>query len=410
MTTNDAVEEIFDEVDTNRDGRIDKDELRKWASKPEEVTTFSHDSSSCEIDRGHGSTVWDDRYRSKVGSQSTLDFVVDRPSSYDTTITSRNFVNEKVIRTSSTDETNRYLATSIDHIYKDLNPKIIRRAATDRPVTYEQRVLVRYLQPPPLPPPEPLIIKEVRPEQPPPPPPLIIHERATNISQEPPLILRERPPVVHGSASETTIRYLPAIPVPPRSVVVERFPPPPAKKGDIIIERWLPYGPQPERPTIVQRAPANIEYQQPSITIHAYDNVQLRIVRKVEQLGVTQEDPEAYVARYGRTLLDSTTLVHEARNAGVVEDISAPIGSSSIITHRRGNTVDFDHSHEIINQDFSSSAGTTYEGSHRITGGETVALGNRTFSSSSGFGHSTSGGTVTEIQGGYRVGDAAYRY
>ncbi|CAF4782660.1 unnamed protein product, partial [Rotaria magnacalcarata] len=62
---------------------------------------------------------------------------------------------------------------------------------------------------------------------------------------------------------------------------------------------------------------------------------------------------EAYVARYGNSLLDSATLVQEARNAGVVEDISTPLSSSSTITHRRVNTVGFDHSNEIINQDYS---------------------------------------------------------
>ncbi|CAF4310952.1 unnamed protein product, partial [Rotaria magnacalcarata] len=68
-----------------------------------------------------------------------------------------------------------------------------------------------------------------------------------------------------------------------------------------------------------------------------------------------QEDPDDYIARYGRSLLDSATLVHEARNAGVVEDISAPPSSSSITTHKRGNIVDFDY-----------SAGTGYEGTQRV--------------------------------------------
>ncbi|CAF4914671.1 unnamed protein product, partial [Rotaria magnacalcarata] len=47
---------------------------------------------------------------------------------------------------------------------------------------------------------------------------------------------------------------LPAVPVPPRSVVIERYPPAPEKPRDIIIERWLPYGPESARRTIVQRA------------------------------------------------------------------------------------------------------------------------------------------------------------
>jgi hypothetical protein len=38
-------------------------------------------------------------------------------------------------------------------------------------------------------------------------------------------------------------------------------------------------------------------------------------------LGVTQEDPQAYVSRYGASLLEASTLVQQARSAGVIEDI-----------------------------------------------------------------------------------------
>jgi hypothetical protein len=91
--------------------------------------------------------------------------------------------------------------------------------------------------------------------------------------------------------------------------------------GDIIIERWTPYGPQPERPKIVQPAPPPINYPAPSHTVIVYDNVQSNIVRKFERLGVIQQDPDEYVTRYGSSLLDSATLVQQARNAGVTEDI-----------------------------------------------------------------------------------------
>jgi hypothetical protein len=140
-------------------------------------------------------------------------------------------------------------------------------------------------------------------------------------------------------------RYLPPIPVPPRSLVVERYPPAPEKPrkriififlflfllsqivvffcylGDIIIERWCPYGPQPERQQIVQPAPPPIKYPAPSHTVIVYDSVQSNIVRKFERLEATQEDPDAYVARYGTPLLAPTTLIQQARNAGVTEDI-----------------------------------------------------------------------------------------
>lgn len=48
------------------------------------------------------------------------------------------------------------------------------------------------------------------------------------------------------------------------------------------------------------------------------------MIRQFQRLGVTQQNPEAYVARYGVTLLDSATLVQQARTAGVVEDIVNP--------------------------------------------------------------------------------------
>ena len=45
------------------------------------------------------------------------------------------------------------------------------------------------------------------------------------------------------------------------------------------------------------------------------------MIRKFERLGVIQQDPQDYVARYGPSLLDSATLVQKARNAGIIEDI-----------------------------------------------------------------------------------------
>jgi hypothetical protein len=68
-------------------------------------------------------------------------------------------INETVINTSSSEETKRYLERPGANIYVDLNPKIIRRATTERPLTLEQRVRIRCLQPPPLPPPE--VMKDI---------------------------------------------------------------------------------------------------------------------------------------------------------------------------------------------------------------------------------------------------------
>ena len=91
--------------------------------------------------------------------------------------------------------------------------------------------------------------------------------------------------------------------------------------GDIIIERWLPYGPQPERRTIVERVQNTVTYPEPRNKIIVYEGVEARVVRQFEKDGVIREDPAHYVARYGGTLLDSSTLVQMARNAGVFEDL-----------------------------------------------------------------------------------------
>ena len=52
-----------------------------------------------------------------------------------------------------------------------------------------------------------------------------------------------------------------------------------------------------------------------------YEPVQVRIVRQFQRLGVTQANPQQYLQQYGAQLLDATTLVQQARSAGVVEDI-----------------------------------------------------------------------------------------
>jgi len=210
-------------------------------------------------------------------------------------------------------------------LYVDANPQIIRRQAPGGVQTYTQNIKVRFLQPPAVPPPGPLIIKEVRPPQPPVPPPLRIKQQAPPLPQPPPLVLRERPPQPPASqASQTVIRKLAALPVPPRSVIIERLPAAPAKPRDIIIERWVPYGAAAKRKTVVQRAEAAKGYTAPKNVIIQYEQAQVRVVRQFQRLGVTQANPQAYLQQYGAQLLDASSLVQQARAAGVVEDISPP--------------------------------------------------------------------------------------
>ncbi len=91
--------------------------------------------------------------------------------------------------------------------------------------------------------------------------------------------------------------------------------------GDIIIERWIPYSAMSKRKTIVQRAEAAKAYPKPRNVIIQYEAPQVRVVRQFQRLGVTPENPQAYVQRYGASLFDAQTLVQQARAAGVIEDI-----------------------------------------------------------------------------------------
>jgi hypothetical protein len=91
--------------------------------------------------------------------------------------------------------------------------------------------------------------------------------------------------------------------------------------GDIIIERWIPYSYKSERRTIVESVTDVVKYAEPRNQIIIYEGVDTRIARKFEKYDVVREDPAAYAARYGGSLLDSVTLVQQARNYGVNEDL-----------------------------------------------------------------------------------------
>jgi hypothetical protein len=91
--------------------------------------------------------------------------------------------------------------------------------------------------------------------------------------------------------------------------------------GDIIVERWLPYEPRPPPRTVRIAAATGPLPTPPRNTIIQYQPLPARIVRQFQRLGVTRADPQAYIREHGGSLLDSATLLHEARAHGVVEDL-----------------------------------------------------------------------------------------
>ena len=343
----DAARAIFNTVDTNRDGTIDRQEFQQFVGS----------AGSAGGAGGYGAS-WGGSYGSDIGLAGSSSSVFESSGSYGSGAYGSGafgaeYAGAGYSGASSYDlssagygaggavigggnigynagaayssQSAQVYATDAQGLYQDPNPQIIRRPAPGGVQTYTQNIRVRFLQPPPVPAPGPLIIKEVRPPQPPVPPPLRIRQVGQALPQPPPLVLRERPP--HPPpviASQTIIRRLPGLPVPPRSVIIERLPPLPPRPRDIIIERWVPYGPQAKRRTIVQRAAAVQPYPAPRNIIIQYEPAQVRVVRQFQRLGVSQASPAAYAQQYGLSLLDSASLLAQARAAGVVEDISPP--------------------------------------------------------------------------------------
>ncbi|CAF1664404.1 unnamed protein product, partial [Adineta ricciae] len=338
----------LEEGDPNENRSINKHEFRELVSNIEGTSSSTYETSGYRL-HGHevGASQFDRNNYQTLSSGINLAGNSNSRRLQQNTYTTResvavvnSFTNETVIETHSSEETNRFLERTAN-ICKDPDPIVVQKTVADRPVTYQQRVLVRYLQPPAVQPPGPLIIKEVREPQAAPLPPLVIREYPEPAVTPPPLVLRERPPMPPlPIPSETIIRRIPGPPPPPRSIIVERFPAPPEKPRDIIIERWLPYGPAPERRTIIEEAPSvdSVSCSECRNQIIVYERVEPRVVRRLEKEDIVRENPADYIARYGNTLLDSTTLIETARNAGIYEDLSLPALSYSNI---RASTIDY---------------------------------------------------------------------
>jgi hypothetical protein len=154
MSSN-ATRGSFNEVDTNHDGKIDRSEFSKWANTtPDE----GFDSSSTSPTRGYF-------LRGSYGSadiRTDASYEIDGNADFDQMDLNRHKVNERrefvndesaVDGTSSiTHYTSRY-PTDGRGFYLDPHPEIITRPDPGPAPTYKQNIIIRYLQPPPLPPP-----------------------------------------------------------------------------------------------------------------------------------------------------------------------------------------------------------------------------------------------------------------
>ncbi|CAF0918853.1 unnamed protein product [Adineta steineri] len=188
------VDAAFLQADINRDNRLDLNEFRNFAQQNSYNggNGFTSDSSSHESSSLTGGPFGGAHYEASYRSEADSGLAGGVNGSYNSTSSSYSTDNTGYgaagygaaglvgggagYGVSSTESVNstavQSYATDSRGLFQDNNPQIIRRPAPSGPLTYTQNIRVRFLQPPPIPPPGPLIIKEVRPPQPPPPPPL----------------------------------------------------------------------------------------------------------------------------------------------------------------------------------------------------------------------------------------------
>ncbi|CAF4719213.1 unnamed protein product [Rotaria sp. Silwood2] len=132
METNDATDALFEHIDTNQDGNIDKSELRNWYSNTDGLNHSSYESTTSGLYRNDNRTSRFDRYNFNTSSYDVSEPTTDKHVSYGTTVAAREWANDAAINTSSVEETNKYLRKSTTDLFLDHNPQIIRRATIVR--------------------------------------------------------------------------------------------------------------------------------------------------------------------------------------------------------------------------------------------------------------------------------------
>lgn len=121
---------------------IDENEFRNWLLNAEGLSSSSHESSINGFIFQDDATSRMDTNEYKINSQNIYGSSANLHASYG--ISS----NDRTINTGSDQHTTSLSSQSSDRIYKDPNPQIIRRAAVGGPLTYQQKVLIRFLKPP----------------------------------------------------------------------------------------------------------------------------------------------------------------------------------------------------------------------------------------------------------------------
>ena len=133
---------------------INSNHLRNWILNAEGLTSLSNQSSTSEptfkddaIDRNIGNGYRASTFRHVFKANAGKD------APYGSTATLVRFNDCSKISTNNAERRNGYPSQSSNIIYHDSIPRYIHQAATEGPITYQQKVSVLFFQPPPVPPP-----------------------------------------------------------------------------------------------------------------------------------------------------------------------------------------------------------------------------------------------------------------
>lgn len=162
---------IFNQADTNADGIIDRSEFQHWISGAGQQTSGIANSNTTygtlggvyTIDTNTGLNAGSSTFESSSvnidGGANSTGSNIQTSSTFESTNITANYdasvANQAATYTSETNASWSQYGVDVkgSGLYFDANPQIIRRPATGGVQTYTQNIKIRFLQPPPIPPP-----------------------------------------------------------------------------------------------------------------------------------------------------------------------------------------------------------------------------------------------------------------
>jgi hypothetical protein len=181
----------------------------------------------------------------------------------------------------------------------DPNPKVIRKKPEEK-IHYKQEVEVKFLKPPRLPEPGPIIIRKEADIPSEPAPPVVIRKVPETVKTPEPIVIREKPPK-KPELIPPKIITIPGQKLPPkRKLIVEVIPPNPVKPPKLIIEKWLPYE-RTKRKVIFLRENEKLDGLDLK---NPYNKQEYTITQDYQFNGVRKVNTDEYEKKYGQTLKD----------------------------------------------------------------------------------------------------------